>query len=343
LATKRTKKTKKTKSVNDHRGVQTHDSDEEHSDTDISRGINPLYNSTIDWNQVSHPTTQRRPGQTTDAEPVWNTSPFHISGSGATQILRPADATQLDPLTDIAFPTKQKIATQTAVQAPPDPVVAAQWRTQFAATRSPMANRGVTDDLDQLTSLMAQWPKFERGPQFMEAKTLKDSLTGSKANADVVLHQDLTNLLAQSERQEIIKESLGNLGGRQALGVTAGAPARLEAVCLWQVVEGDNAKDGTKGANFWHPGWTKVMYVDELASAPWNVGWPTAEPGVAGGGSELVRQMKARALKEGCDGIGLYGLQSNIDFYLKTGFQFRAGNSRENPGGFPPFYLDVRK
>ncbi|MBP2330353.1 hypothetical protein JOF56_010738 [Kibdelosporangium banguiense] len=135
----------------------------------------------------------------------------------------------------------------------------------------------------------------------------------------------LANLLEQSERQSIISDALKAPDGRQVLAIVAGDPARLEAVCLWQVVTAtDKPKSSDQDIATWNKGW-KSMYISELTSAPWNVGWPTGQTGVNGAARALIEAAKAKAVKEGFDGIGLTGLLNNLDFYRKVGFKARDG------------------
>lgn len=257
---------------------------------------------------------------------------------------------------DASIPDETILENELADAVGPSTTDAEQWRTRFAANRPPVGTVQVVEDLAAVKSMMDAWPLFDstkttrdKIAEFKNAKALKASLKESKELQTVILVQNLANLLEQTERQTIIKDALDNpdllLEGRQALGVVDSQSQRLEAVCLWKKITHVSAAGPTQSerdANHWDKTWTKMLYVSELTGAPWNAGWPTKQEGVSRAGTKLVDALKAKAEEQECDGIGLAGLMSNVDFYLKAGFEFKEGYSLDQRG-FPPLVMQTRK
>ncbi|MGH4025508.1 MAG: hypothetical protein ACRDRV_13115 [Pseudonocardiaceae bacterium] len=205
-----------------------------------------------------------------------------------------------------------------------------KWGDRFDAKRGKIAATTVVEDTSTLLSRLQEWPKYD-------AKNNKDEHTGARRIMEelIVLKNKLLNVLEQVERQMIVIEAATEgLGERKMLGVVA--DGRLEAVCIWKILTGTGETAQEEDANFWDPAWKKTLYIEELTSAPWNVGWPTKESGVSGAGTSLVNAMKDKAKAEKCDGIGLVGLGCNLGFYTKAGF-------KNKPGSDLAFIMDLRK
>ncbi|MGH3758583.1 hypothetical protein [Actinophytocola sp.] len=203
---------------------------------------------------------------------------------------------------------------------------ARKWRTRFANTRTPIGATRVVEDAATIQGMLRTWPKFDHGDdEHTEALALRKSL--SSTQSDEALRMKLLNVEEQTDRFVIIMAALekGLPQERNALGVVA--DDRLEAVCIWQVLTGTGRVASEQDANFWDTSWKKALYVPELTGAPWNVGWPTPQKGVTGGGRALVNALKEKGRQEGCDGIALVGLACNIDFYPKVGFTLFKGHS----------------
>jgi hypothetical protein len=216
-----------------------------------------------------------------------------------------------------------------------DAVASAQkWRARFGVRGSKIGQTTVVGDANKLLGLLQKWPQYDYGNDEHEnasllKRTLRDTTT------DVDLFNKLGNLLEQADRQAIIKQALEKgLAGRRILGIVAGG--HLEAVCIWTILTGTGEKKQEEDANWWHQGWKQTLYIPELTSAPWNVGWPTNESGVSGAGTALVNAVKEKAKAAQCDGIGLIGHAFNMGFYQAVGFQ------RKPDDGFIPFFMDLR-
>lgn len=194
-----------------------------------------------------------------------------------------------------------------------------KWRERFGVQRPRIGATTVNEDLAQLPGFLRGWPAYDHGTdEHTEASKLKRTIDSTATDAD--LSPKLANMLEQVDRHVIIGQAFGfgYLGARSALGIIAGG--RLEAICLWQILTGTGKVQQERDANFWREGWKKTLYVSELTSAPWNVGWPTLQAGVSGAGTALIDALKAKGKETGCDGIGLIGLAYNLGFYQNTGF-----------------------
>lgn len=193
------------------------------------------------------------------------------------------------------------------------------WRPRFDVRRPRIGNTAVNEDLAQLPGLLGGWPKYDHGTaDHTDASKLKRTIDSTATDAD--LSPKLANMLEQVDRQVIIGQAFefGYLGARSALGIIAGG--RLEAICLWQILTGTGKVQQEQDANFWRGDWKRTLYVSELTSAPWNVGWPTPQAGVSGAGTALIDALKTKGRATGCDGIGLIGLACNLGFYQHAGF-----------------------
>jgi hypothetical protein len=210
------------------------------------------------------------------------------------------------------------------------------WRSRFLVKRPPITQTEVVEDSGKILELLKAWPEYFGGTEHNKASAVKNSL-----KKDDPLYKSLANVLEQGERHAIIKDGLTTPHvhvGAKPLGVVASG--RLEAVCLWEIVTGTEMKDGTKNAKYWHEEWTRTLYIPELTSASWNVGWPTKEVGVSGAGKALVEALKKKAKEQNCQGIGLFGLLCNVGFYQNVGFTCKPGMLGS---GFPPFFMDARE
>lgn len=203
-----------------------------------------------------------------------------------------------------------------------------KWRDRFAIPRTPIGAITVVDDAATILQLLRTWPMFDYGnDEHTAALTLRRQLADSIEPDDAALWKKLMNLGEQTDRTSIIIAALeqGLPSGRTVLGVVANG--RLEAACICQVLTGTGATLSEQDANYWNPTWTKTLYIPELTGAPWNVGWPTPQAGVTGGGKALADALKAKGRQQGCDGIGLVGLTCNFDFYPKVGFTLFNGHA----------------
>jgi hypothetical protein len=207
-----------------------------------------------------------------------------------------------------------------------------KWRSRFSAQRTPIGQTTVVEDAGTLLKLLMQWPDYDHeNDEKTDARKLKDTL----GSTDTDFENKLLNLLEQAARQAIIREAIeAGLVGRKVLGIVAAG--RLEAVCIWTTITGTASKDQESDANWWNQEWRRTLYIPELTSAPWNVGWPTKESGVSGAATTLVNAMKAKGRAEQCDGIGLVGFSFNLGFYLHVGFKIKTSNS------MPPLTMDLR-
>jgi hypothetical protein len=63
------------------------------------------------------------------------------------------------------------------------------------------------------------------------------------------------------------------------------------------------------------------IYVDRLATAPWNRGWLVGSPQYRRGGCQLIRYIVNYSYMLGLKGRVNLTVVANLDFYLKLGFQ----------------------
>lgn len=204
-----------------------------------------------------------------------------------------------------------------------------RWRTWLNDLQDQKKDFGkleVLHDSVEIELLLAKWDVFRMDEQeYQDAKTLAGVLKDSTDKEDKKLYEGVTNAVEQQDRQFIISEQLSTLGNRQVLAVLGNG--RLEALCFWKVISGTKAADPDVDANWWVTGWETCFYIEELSAAPWNVGWPSEQPPVKGAGSTLIDEAIKQARVQGCDGIGLFALRTNVGFYVKVGFAPKKGNA----------------
>jgi hypothetical protein len=212
-----------------------------------------------------------------------------------------------------------------------------EWHNRATRPRVKIGQTSTVENLGEISEFLKQWPQFIQGTnEYEEANEVKKQF-----KLDDPRHFEMWNIIEQGQRQAIIEGEIEKNflmhKGANILGIAAND--RLEAICEYEIM-----KVGHNEWPKWLPGkFTTILYVHELASAPWNVGWPTTESGVKGGPTALFEVLKDKAKNENCDAIALCGLLCNIRFYRNEKIGFSLAVKEEDMGPLPPLFMEVKK